>query len=198
MQAMKAKGLLEKIEPHLNRVGVSYRSKAIIEPYLSKQWFVKMQGFSQLITRHGGFQKGARLLPENWESTYYHWIDNLRDWCISPPALVGPSHPHLVPKRAIPTSMICYEGEELPPEVQKDPEAWEQDPDVLDTWFSSALWPFATLGWPDETPDLKKFYPNSTLITGHDILFFWVARMLAMGDYAMGQASLSRNLFCMG
>lgn len=181
---MKQKNFFVRAEPHLNRVGVSYRSKAVIEPYLSKQWFVKMGDFAKTL-RKVVEEKKVVLIPEGWENTYFHWIDNLRDWCISRQLWWG----HRIPiwyRLDDPSKMICHADEGVPEEVAKDPAAWAQDPDVLDTWFSSALWPFATLGWPDETDDLKKFYPNSTLITGHDILFFWVARMIGMGRYAMG------------
>ena len=180
MQGLK---LVEKIDPHRNRVGVSYRSKAVIEPYMSKQWFVRMSGFKDNL-RTLVEEKKVRLIPSNWENTYFHWIDNLRDWCISRQLWWG----HRIPiwyRKENPDEMVCYDGEDLPPEVRGNPEEWEQDEDVLDTWFSSSLWPFSTLGWPDKTPDLNKFYPNSTLITGHDILFFWVARMILMGECMM-------------
>lgn len=183
--SLKEEGRLEKIEPHLNRVGVSYRSKATIEPYLSKQWFVKMEDFAKSL-RDIVVKGKTRLIPPHWDSTYFHWIDNLRDWCISRQLWWG----HRIPiwyHRDDPQKIICFDGADLPPEVQQKSEEWIQDTDVLDTWFSSALWPFATLGWPDQTPELAKFYPNATLVTGHDILFFWVARMLAFGEYAMGQ-----------
>lgn len=172
---LKSLGLLEKVEKYTHRVGVSYRSKAVIEPYLSKQWFVNMAPFkSQLIELVRS--KKVRLIPENFENTYLHWIHNLRDWCISRQLWWG----HQIPiwyKKGDPNVMICSED---PP---ADLENWVQDRDVLDTWFSSALWPLSVLGWPEKTEDFSKFYPTSVLVTGHDILFFWVARMIMMGDY---------------
>ncbi len=177
--------LLEKTEPHVHRVGLSYRSKAVVEPFLSKQWFVKMEGFGKSLKK--ALSSGSlSLLPPNWEKTYLHWIENLRDWCISRQLWWG----HQIPiwyHVDDPSRMLCFDGEGIPPEVMQAPSQWRQDEDVLDTWFSSALWPFSTLNWPDHNPFFDKFYPNSILVTGHDILFFWVARMLFMGEYATGQ-----------
>lgn len=178
---MQDLGLVEKILPHKNRVGISYRSKAVIEPYLSKQWFVKMSAFKKEL-RFLVETKKVKLVPESWDNTYFHWIDNLRDWCISRQLWWG----HRIPiwyNKNDPSRMLCWAEQTVPPEVEKNPEEWVQEEDVLDTWFSSALWPFSTLGWPENTQDFQKFYPNSTLITGHDILFFWVARMVLMGSY---------------
>lgn len=178
--AMDALGLLEKIEPHAMRVGLSYRSKAVIEPYLSKQWFINMGHFKERLIEI--VEKGeVKLIPKTWEKTYFHWIKNLRDWCISRQLWWGHRIPvwHHVDD---PERMICFDGEGLPPQVAAKPNEWVQDPDVLDTWFSAALWPFSALGWP-ETNLTETFYPNATLITGHDILFFWVARMIMMGEY---------------
>lgn len=166
-------GLMEKVEPHTNRVGVSYRSKAIIEPYLSKQWFVKVTSFKNKLIDVVKSGK-VKIIPKEWHSTYFHWIENLRDWCISRQLWWG----HRIPvyyNQDNPEELMCGE--------KPQDKNWIQDEDVLDTWFSSSLWPFSILGWPEVTDDMKAFFPNSILITGHDILFFWVARMILMSEY---------------
>lgn len=174
-------GLLVKTEPHTLRVGLSYRSKAVVQPYLSKQWFVKMTHFKEKLIS-AVKEKRVELIPPHWEATYFHWIENLRDWCISRGLWWGHRIPIWYDKND-PSNIICYDGVGPAP----DPERYVQDPDVLDTWFSSSLWPFSVFGWPKNTADLQTFYPTSTLITGHDILFFWVARMILMGEYVMGE-----------
>jgi len=185
LKELHAQKLIIAQIPHRYRVGVSYRSKAVIEPYLSKQWFVRLSHFKEKLLC--AVKEGkVDLIPQAWEHTYFHWIENLRDWCISRQLWWG----HQIPiwyHREDPKKVLCWGEEGVPPEVAAHPEAWKQDEDVLDTWFSSALWPFSTLGWPDPTKELERFYPNSTLITGHDILFFWVARMLCMGEYTLGK-----------
>lgn len=180
---LKGLSLLEKVEPHTNRVGISYRSKVVIEPYLSKQWFIGMEPFKEKMLS-AVRDKRVKVVPEYWDKVYFHWIENLKDWCISRQLWWG----HRIPiwhHVSDPKRKICHIGDDLPEEVKRSPDEWRQDEDVLDTWFSSALWPMSTLGWPEKTPSLKKFYPTSVLVTGHDILFFWVARMIFMGEYAL-------------
>ncbi len=180
---LENKGLLEKVEPIKHNVGHCYRCKTVVEPMVSKQWFVRTKSLAEPALR--AVKEGkTRLIPSHWDKTYYEWMENIRDWCISRQIWWG----HRIP------AWYCQEcGEVI---VEKEPPKvcphcgsvkLEPETDVLDTWFSSALWPFGTLGWPDETEELRIFYPTSVLVTGFDILFFWVARMMMMGLHFMGE-----------
>jgi len=182
---LKAAGLLERIEKHPHRVGRGYRSKAIVEPRISDQWFVKVAPLAERAVR--AVRDGEiRIAPKHQENTFFAWMENLRDWCISRQLWWGHRIPIWHAKDGSGT-MICWDGDGVPPEVAANPAAWEQDNDVLDTWFSSGLWPFSTMGWPEKTADLRTYFPTSVLVTGHDILFFWVARMMMMSYGLTGQ-----------
>ncbi len=176
-------GLLEKIEDHAMSVGGCYRCKTVVEPYLSLQWYVKVGPLAEealAAVKNGR----TRIVPQQWENTYYDWMENIRDWCISRQIWWGHRIPawycdhcgEVTVAKVDPTTCSKCGSDEI-----------RQETDVLDTWFSSALWPFSTMGWPDQTPELKSFYPTSCLVTGFDILFFWVARMMMMGLHFMGE-----------
>ena len=176
---LEAAGLLERIEKHKLSVPRGDRSGAVLEPYLTDQWYVKIAPLAEPAI--AAVEQGrTRFIPENWSKTYFEWMRNIRDWCVSRQLWWG----HRIPAW-YDDSGRCFVGRsEAEVRVQNrlgENIALRQDDDVLDTWFSSALWPFSTLGWPDETPALAKFYPNNVLITGFDIIFFWVARMMMMG-----------------
>jgi len=177
LNELRKKGFLNKIEDYKHSIGHCYRCETIIEPYLSKQWFVKMKEIAEPAI--SAVEEGRiEFTPSRWDKVYYEWMRNIKDWCISRQLWWG----HRIPV------WYCQDCGEIIVEL-KDPTICEkcgsrnlmQDPDVLDTWFSSALWPFSTLGWPEETEDLRCFYPTSVLVTGFDIIFFWVARMIMMG-----------------
>ncbi|WED54461.1 valine--tRNA ligase [Exiguobacterium profundum] len=165
-------GTLVKIEPHTHSVGHSERSGAVIEPYLSKQWFVDMEPLSKAaLEAQGNDDTKVNFVPERFEGTYLRWMENIRDWCISRQLWWG----HRIPAWYHNETGEVYVGKEAP----ADSENWTQDEDVLDTWFSSALWPFSTMGWPDtDAPDFNRYFPTSALVTGYDIIFFWVSRMI--------------------
>lgn len=174
-------GYLVDTVPYSHNIGKCYRCKTDIEPFVSKQWFVKVKPLAKQAV--AAVVKGkTKLIPPMWEATYFDWMNNIRDWCISRQIWWG----HRIPVwycDACGKVIVSAEDPEKCPECEGA--ALLQDEDVLDTWFSSALWPFSTLGWPDKTDELKTFYPTSLLITGFDILFFWVARMMMMGLYVL-------------
>jgi len=181
---LKSDGLLEKMERYHVPVGHCYRCRTVVEPLISKQWFVAVKALAEPALQ--AVQDGqTKLIPGGWEKSYYDWMANIRDWCISRqiwwghriPAWTCKACGRIIVSREDPNQCPGCGGMEL-----------AQETDVLDTWFSSALWPFSTLGWPDQTPELKLFYPTTVLVTAFDILFFWVARMMMMGLHFMGQA----------
>lgn len=162
--------VLFKIEEHLHSVGHSERSGAVVEPYLSTQWFVDMQPLAKKAVDSQKSDDGVNFVPDRFEKTYLHWMENIRDWCISRQLWWG----HQIPAWYHNETGEIYVGHEAP----ADTENWTQDEDVLDTWFSSALWPFSTLGWPEENNELSRYYPTDALVTGYDIINFWVSRMI--------------------
>lgn len=180
VKELEEKNYLVKIEDYVHSIGVHDRCKTVIEPMISKQWFIKMKPLAEeglRIVRNGG----VKIIPERWTKVYEDWLTNIKDWCISRQIWWG----HRIP---IYYCKQCGEITASTSEIDKCPKCGgevERDPDVLDTWFSSGLWPFATLGWPEDTEDLRYFYPTSLLVTGYDILFFWVARMIMFGMYFM-------------
>ncbi len=191
VEELESLGLLVKIEDYSHNVGTHDRCKTTIEPLVKEQWFVKMEELIKPAVE--AVKKGEiRLVPERMEKTYFNWTDNIRDWCISRQLWWG----HRIP------AYYCDECGEVVV-ARKAPEVcpkcgckhFAQDPDVLDTWFSSALWPFETLGWPDETEELKYFYPTDVLVTGYDIIFFWVIRMIFSGYEQMGEKPFHTVLF---
>ena len=158
-------GLFVKKEAMIHSVGHSERTGVVVEPRLSKQWFVKMEVLAKQVLENEEY----RFVPERFSQTLEHWLTNIQDWCVSRQLWWG----HRIP--------AWYKDDEIKVAIECPGEGWTQDEDVLDTWFSSALWPFSTLGWPDNTEDLERYYPTSVLVTGYDIIFFWVARMLFQG-----------------
>ena len=181
-EALAAQGrIVAEKRPYLHSVGHSERSGEPIEPRLSLQWWVRV---SELATAAGDAVRGGDIVihPKSLEPRFFDWVDDMHDWCISRQLWWG----HRIPIWHGPDGQtVCVGPDETPPQ------GWEQDADVLDTWFSSALWPFSTLGWPDRTPDLDKFYPTSVLVTGYDILFFWVARMVMFGTFVAADEAVT-------
>ena len=183
-EALAGQGrIVAEKRPYLHSVGHSERSGEPIEPRLSLQWWVKVAALAKAA---GDAVRGGDIVihPKSLEPRWFDWVDDMHDWCISRQLWWG----HRIPIWHGPDGQrVCVGPDETPPE------GWEQDPDVLDTWFSSALWPFSTMGWPDRTPDLEKFYPTSVLVTGYDILFFWVARMVMFGTFISDDDAITGN-----
>jgi valyl-tRNA synthetase len=174
---LEKEGLLVKADPHTMSVGISQRGGEVIEPLLSEQWFVAMKPLAELAL--AAVREGrTRFVPERFEKVFFHWLEHIEDWCISRQLWWG----HRIPVWYLPDGSVVVPGPDEEP-----PAGATQDPDVLDTWFSSGLWPFSTLGWPADTDDLREYYPTSVMETGYDILFFWVARMMMLGSYLTGE-----------
>ncbi|SFD58327.1 valyl-tRNA synthetase [Lentibacillus persicus] len=177
---LQKQDVLFEIEEHTHQVGHSERSGAVVEPYLSTQWFVNMQPLADAAIDLQNGEGKVNFVPERFERTYLHWMENIRDWCISRQLWWG----HRIPAWYHKETGELYVGKEAP----ADSENWEQDEDVLDTWFSSALWPFSTMGWPDtDAEDFKRYFPTDVLVTGYDIIFFWVARMIFQSKQFTGK-----------
>jgi valyl-tRNA synthetase len=183
VEDLKALDLLDKVTDHTHAIGICERSRTIVEPRVSTQWFCKMKPLAEPAI--AAVERGdIQIIPDNRREEYFNWMRNIRDWTLSRqlwwghriPAWYCKEHNHLTVATEAPTKCPVCGSEHL-----------TQDPDVLDTWFSSGLWPFSTLGWPEKTPDLQKYYPTSLLITGYDILFFWVARMIMLGIHFTGE-----------
>lgn len=206
IEKLTAKGLVEKVdENYVHNVATSYRGGGIIEPQIKKQWFVAVN--KEFVIPHSeipGIASGStttlkklmrasvesgaiRIAPERFDKVYYHWIDNLRDWNISRQIWFGHRIPAWFREKTSGTPSDSRGVDEVKVQIDPPGEGWTQDEDVLDTWFSSGLWTFSTLGWPEATADLKSFHPTAVLETGYDILFFWVARMILMSGFLTGQ-----------
>ena len=182
VEDLKAQGLLEKEEKYRHSIGHCYRCKTVIEPLATPQWYVKVEPLAREAIR-AVREKRVRIVPDGWENSYFAWMENIKDWCISRQIWWG----HRIPVWYCRDCNDTIAAKEPPARCNRCSSTnLEQDPDVLDTWFSSALWPFSTLGWPEKTPELSAFYPTDVLVTAFDILFFWVARMLMMGLKFMG------------
>ena len=190
VEDLEKEGALVRIEDYSHNVGTCYRCHSNIEPRVSKQWFVKMEPLAKPAIE--AVRSGeTKFVPERFDKTYYHWMENIKDWCISRQLWWG----HRIPAWYCGDCGEINVAREKPCKCKKcGGEKLTQDPDTLDTWFSSALWPFSTLGWPDDTPDLRHYFPTDTLVTGYDIIFFWVARMIFSSCEQMGKAPFNTVL----
>ncbi len=191
VEKLENKGLVAKVDDdYMHNVATNSRGGGTIEPQIKRQWFIAVNKEAKFPNgktmtlkewmRHAVESGETKIMPERFEKIYYHWIDNLRDWCISRQIWFG----HRIP--------AWMKGDELRVQLDSPGAGWEQDPDTLDTWFSSGLWTFSTLGWPEETVDLKTYHPTSVLETGYDILFFWVARMILMSGFLVGDVPFKK------
>jgi valyl-tRNA synthetase len=180
VEDMQALGLIDRIEPYRHAVGLCYRCKTVVEPLVSKQWYVNVTPLAEAALQ-AVREDRIRILPRGWAKTYYNWMENIRPWCISRQLWWG----HRIPVWYCDADGSVHASRTDLTACPKCNGPVHQDPDVLDTWFSSGLWPFSTLGWPDDTPELRTYYPTSVLVTGYDILFFWVARMAMLGLHLM-------------
>jgi len=195
IEKLRSKGLLEKEEDYTHNVSTAERTGEVIEPQIKAQWFIavnKKVEFpdGRVMTLKERMREAVEgeeisIAPDRFNKTYYHWIDNLRDWNISRQIWFG----HRIP--------AWFKGDEIKVQIESPGEGWEQDPDTLDTWFSSGLWTFSTLGWPEETEDFKTYHPTTVLETGYDILFFWVARMILMSTFLVGEVPF-KNVYLHG
>jgi valyl-tRNA synthetase len=181
VEDMQALGLIDRIEPYRHSVGVCYRCKTVVEPLVSKQWYVRTKPLAEPAIKAVRSGK-IKIVPRAWSKTYFHWMENIRDWAISRQLWWG----HRIPVWYCDRDGSMHVSRTDLSACPQCAGPLRQDTDVLDTWFSSGLWPFSTLGWPEDTPELKVFYPTSVLSTGFDILFFWVARMAMLGIKFMG------------
>ena len=218
VEKLKQKGLISKVdEGYVHNVATNSRGGGVIEPQIKLQWFINVNKEVEFPDPSTGLRAGGKkqtlkermretvasgatkIMPERFEKIYYHWIDNLRDWCISRQIWFGHRIPVWYrPKAGTPSDSRGVDNVEIfVGTTAPEGEGWEQDPDTLDTWFSSGLWTFSTLGWPDETADLKTYHPTAVLETGYDILFFWVARMILMSTFLMGEVPF-RNVYLHG
>jgi valyl-tRNA synthetase len=182
VEDMKALGLIERIEPYRHAVGLCYRCKTVVEPLVSRQWYVNVKPLAERASK-AAREGRITIIPRGWTKTYDHWLDTIRPWCISRQLWWG----HRIPAWYCERDGSVHVARTDLTACPQCGGAVRQDPDVLDTWFSSGLWPFSTLGWPDDTPELRTFYPTAVLVTGYDILFFWVARMAMLGLHLTGE-----------
>ncbi len=195
VEKLEAEGFLVSHKEHSHQVGHCYRCSTVVEPYLSNQWFVRMAPMAEKALAAWKNDE-IRFYPKKWENTYRHWLENIRDWCISRQIWWG----HQIPAWTCSECgkmHVLRDNPESCPDCHAPADKLVQDPDVLDTWFSSWLWPFSTLGWPEKTADLHRFYPTSSLVTGYDIIFFWVARMIMSALEFTGQVPF-RDIYLTG